>query len=174
MNERHGLIKHPTYTSWRGMRQRCTNPKDSHWADYGGRGIRICPEWASFRAFHEWAIASGWALGLTLDRYPDVNGNYEPSNCRWATAQEQGRNKRPRLSVEVDGLTLSVRQWSALTGIFITTLYKRYHAGIRGKEFIAPPVNPATPKGVPTAPHQQTATTARPGSDFAARTIPQP
>ena len=80
-----------TYGIWQAMRARCHNPNNNRWASYGGRGIIICPEWDSFEQF---VADMGQAPeGLTLDR-KDVNGNYTPANCRWATWLEQAQNKR--------------------------------------------------------------------------------
>jgi hypothetical protein len=148
MNEKHGQIRHPIYTSWRAMRRRCNSPSSDQWRHYGGRGIQICHEWESFPAFMAWALSAGWKPGLTIERV-NVDGNYEPSNCKWATPLEQSVNRRAMLPVEVDGLSFSVLQWSKKTGIPQATLYKRYHAGIRGSKFIARPVNPATRKETP-------------------------
>jgi hypothetical protein len=76
------------------MKQRCNNPNNQKYKDYGDRGIKLCDEWLnSFEAFYDWAIANGYADGLSIDR-KDVNGNYEPSNCRWATMVEQRHNRR--------------------------------------------------------------------------------
>jgi hypothetical protein len=147
MYERHGLIKHPIYVSWRAIKQRCLNPNSTGWEAYGARGITLCDAWKDFLPFYTWAIENGWKPGLSIERV-DVDGNYEPSNCVWATALEQANNKRPRLAVTVRGRTLNVRQWAKETGIFVTTLYKRYHAGIRGEDFIAPPKNPAIAKPI--------------------------
>lgn len=87
------------YRIWQKMKLRCYNPKHSKYKIYGLRGIEICEEWKNnFLNFYDWAINNGFDINkpwyeCTLDRI-NVNGNYEPSNCRWATAKEQGKNKR--------------------------------------------------------------------------------
>lgn len=87
----HGLSKRPEYGVWEAMIQRCTNANDKKWADYGGRGITVCDAWREFPAF--WRDMGPRPEGLTLERI-DVDGNYEPSNCRWATYSDQNRNRR--------------------------------------------------------------------------------
>lgn len=89
-----GRTMSPTYYSWSTMRTRCRNPKCNRYANYGGRGIRICERWELFENFL--ADMGERPSGLSLDRYPDKNGNYEPGNCRWATSKEQAQNRRPR------------------------------------------------------------------------------
>ncbi|TDR34683.1 hypothetical protein [Aquamicrobium defluvii] len=87
----HGLSRSPTHTSWRGMIDRCTNPKHGYYEYYGARGITVCDRWRNYENFL--ADMGERPDGTTLDRV-DNDGNYEPGNCRWATWDEQGANKR--------------------------------------------------------------------------------
>jgi len=87
----HGQSRTVTYYTWRDMKTRCHNKNSAAYPDYGGRGITICDRWASFENFL--SDMGERPVGLSLDR-KDVNGNYEPSNCRWATRTEQNNNTR--------------------------------------------------------------------------------
>ncbi len=96
--------QHPRlYSIWLGMRRRCTCKSSSDYKNYGARGIKVCPEWSSFDVFVEWAIANGYADNLSIDRI-DNDGNYEPSNCRWADAKTQANNRRQRSLASFDYL----------------------------------------------------------------------
>ena len=90
------------YNAWANMKYRCYNKDALEYSSYGGRGIRVCDEWIKFKPFEKWALENGYAEGLTLDRI-DVNGNYEPSNCRWIERSRQSRNKRDTIYVEYNG-----------------------------------------------------------------------
>lgn len=81
------------YSVWHSMRNRCRLPTHGNYAYYGGRGIRVCEAWNDYHVFREWSIRNGYRNGLTLDRI-DVNGHYEPDNCRWRTRSEQQLNSR--------------------------------------------------------------------------------
>jgi hypothetical protein len=90
---KHGGRYTRLYSIWTGMKKRCHYPRHKYFYNYGGRGISVCEMWrTSFAVFQEWALANGYQPTLTIDRI-NVNGNYEPSNCRWATRSEQERNK---------------------------------------------------------------------------------
>lgn len=109
---KHGGKKTRLYRIWNGMNVRCRAPSNKDYKNYGGRGVLVCDEWkASFEAFRDWAIASGYQDGLQIDRYPNTNGNYEPSNCRWATPIQQSNNKRNNKFLEAFGETKTLAQW---------------------------------------------------------------
>ena len=89
----HGMTQTPTYNSWASMRSRCNNPRNQDYAGYGGRGITVCERWNSFEAF--FADMGEMPEGYSIERV-NVNGNYEPSNCKWIPMAEQALNRRPR------------------------------------------------------------------------------
>lgn len=96
----HGMSRHALYRVWLDMKQRCHNPNLRAFSYYGGRGISVCDHWRnSFEEFSGWAFANGWMEGLELDRC-DVNGNYCPENCRWATRSQQMVNTRKRINAK--------------------------------------------------------------------------
>lgn len=110
---------------WHTMLNRCNNPNSSSYENYGGRGIHICKEWeGSYLLFRKWAIEHGYSESLSIDRV-DVNGDYEPSNCRWVTRGEQANNTRANVPVEFGGVTMNLMQWSKQSGIPYRTLRAR-------------------------------------------------
>lgn len=111
--------------TWRHIKHRCFYENHYAYKDYGGRGITICDEWKNdFSTFYEWSIANGYSIGLTLDRI-DVNGNYEPSNCRWATWKEQGNNRRNNVLLTFKGKTKTLAEWADDIGITRQCLFRR-------------------------------------------------
>lgn len=127
------------YLSWECMKSRCYNPHNDFYYRYGGRGISVCDEWKdSFANFREWALGNGYKDGLTIDRV-DVNGNYEPSNCRWATSKEQANNKCTSHFVTYKGKTKTITQWSESTGLSYATLLGRIKRGWNVEKMLTTP-----------------------------------
>lgn len=123
---RRGRIS-PEWEKWSHAKQRCANPKGERYSSYGGRGIRMCDEWAN--SFENFLRDMGpCPSGYELDRI-DVNGNYEPGNCRWVTSTVQANNKRSNRYCEVDGQTMTVSQASRLRGLAPGVVYARLHRG---------------------------------------------
>lgn len=101
----HKLSKTRIYKVWQDMKARCYNKNNKFYDSYGKRGISVCQEWRnSFEEFHKWAESTGYSDSLTLDRI-DVNGNYNPENCKWSTIYEQASNRRTTHYVTYHGET---------------------------------------------------------------------
>lgn len=119
-NNRRTHGKHDTrlYRIWQAMKNRCYNknaPDYQKW--YGGRGIKMCDEWKNnFLSFYEWSINNGYSDELSIDRI-NYNGDYEPSNCRWATTKEQANNTKGCRNIEYNGETHTMMEWSEILGI---------------------------------------------------------
>lgn len=124
------------YTVYHHMIARCYNANDAKYKDYGARGIKVCEEWYSdngFDRFADWAYKNGYDENAkngecTIDRI-DVNGNYEPSNCRWANAITQANNKRNNVYLEYNGQRHTMAEWSRILKINYETMRRRYHQG---------------------------------------------
>ena len=134
----HGLSKHPLYVIWNGMMQRCYNPKESSYPDYGGRGIRVCESWHDVRNFIS-NMENGYGPGLSIDRR-DNDGNYSPENCRWVTRAIQANNTRANITIELDGRKASIAVWAKRYGINPQTVYARIRAGWDVAEALHHPV----------------------------------
>lgn len=123
-----GRHRHPLFNIWKAIIQRCENPKHDAYALYGGRGIRMCEHWRSdFEAFAT-DMGERPSLRHTVDRR-DVNGDYEPSNCRWATMKQQGNNRRDNRLVQWDGQRLTLTEAATLAGISTELLSWRLKRG---------------------------------------------
>jgi hypothetical protein len=126
-NTTHGMAHTHIHYVWIGMKQRCYNINHKNYQHYGGRGIIICEEWKnSFENFYNWAINNGYNDNLSIDRI-DVNGNYEPINCRWVDMKTQQNNKRNNHNVEIDGEIHTIAEWSKLNNIDTHTISSRVH-----------------------------------------------
>ena len=123
----HGMTGTGTYSSWRSMKFRCENSGSKDYSNYGGRGIKVCEKWSS--SFEAFLLDMGERPDETsLDRI-DVNGDYEPSNTRWATQERQSNNKRQNMYVEFNGEVKTATEWARQYGIGNKTLIYRLKNG---------------------------------------------
>jgi len=123
----HGMSETPTYTSWRAMKDRCYQPSHKEYKRYGAVGISVCKRWRdSFENF--FADMGERPDGCTLER---VNGkkNYSPSNCIWATKEQQANNRKNNRLIEFGGEVMTLAQWSTKTGIPAATIARRIDRG---------------------------------------------
>ena len=123
---KHGMSRTPVYVQWSAMWQRCSNPRNTRYADYGGRGITVCEAWRDFSAFI--ADVGMPEAGMTLDRI-DVNGNYEPGNVRWASRLTQANNRRNNTTLTFAGKTLTLAEWGRVTGLGKGVVLRRHSKG---------------------------------------------
>ena len=123
--------KQPWYNSYRSMMDRCYRKGAANYRRYGGRGIEVCEEWHDIEAFAIWCECSDYQPGLTIERI-DVDGNYCPENCRWATHKEQANNRGNTIWVTIDGVTKTISGWAEFSGLSRSTISNRYCQGIRG------------------------------------------
>lgn len=125
--EKHGMTGTRLYEIWVNMKTRCYNKNNIAYKNwYGDRGIKICDEWHhSFTNFYKWAIKNGYEDNLTIDRI-DVNGNYEPSNCRWITMKKQCNNKRDNIYLTINNETHTLKEWCGIKDVSYTMAFQRY------------------------------------------------
>lgn len=124
----HGYYGTSLYKRWRSMMNRCYNENSASFRIYGGRGITVCDDWRTPLAFILWAKASGYKESLWLERI-DVDGNYEPGNCTWATPREQGNNRRNTRYVRHNGKVVCLKDYAKLAGVKYTTAKYRLNTG---------------------------------------------
>lgn len=128
-----------TYNVWCSMRQRCDNPNNQRYADYGGRGIKVCERWQKFENFLADMGARPKYPAHTLERR-DNDGDYTPGNCRWATYEEQQNNKRNNHRLTYQGETMTVAEWARKLGVRDQLLRVRLHRGWDLERVLSPPI----------------------------------
>lgn len=128
------------YGRWNMMKQRCFNPNNNKYKNYGGRGIKVCEEWLDYHAFKKWSLENGFEEHLTIDRI-NTNGDYEPSNCRWTDYKEQANNKRDNRMIVFEGKEYTLAELSYLTGIEHATLSLRLSKGMTPEEAVYKTLN---------------------------------
>lgn len=125
----HNLTHHPLYNIWIKVKERCYKSTCKAFPNYGGRGIEMCKEWKNdFISFYNWAINNGYAQNLTLDRI-DVNGNYEPLNCRFVTLKKQQNNKRNNFNITIYNRTQTLSEWCEEKGLNYSKINYRINNG---------------------------------------------
>lgn len=138
----HGKTETKLYAIYCGMKSRCSNPHYKHYDKYGGRGIKVCDEWKeSFEAFEKWAYDNGYVEGLngktqSIDRI-NLDGDYEPSNCRWSTQTEQVRNRRNTRWVVFNGKQINPYEFCNMFGITNKVyVYRHLDKGETGEKIL--------------------------------------
>jgi hypothetical protein len=135
----HGLSKTSTYAIWRGMLQRCHNATAPDYARYGAAGVKVCERWGTFE--HFLADMGPRPDGMSIDRYPNRSGNYEPGNCRWATVTEQNRNTKANVVLTHAGTSRCIAEWAQVQGISVSTLGARMRRGWSAERALTAPVD---------------------------------
>lgn len=126
-NLKHGKSNHKLFSVWWDMKRRCYNKSRSDYIYYGGRGIKVCDIWKDdFQAFYDWAKASGYEEGLTLDRIDNDKG-YQPSNCRWVPMKVQNNNKRNNVIITIDEESKTAKEWSREANIPYMAIMSRIY-----------------------------------------------
>jgi len=143
---KHELSATREFAIWTGMQTRCYNKRAKAYPEYGGRGVVMCERWlASFTNFL--ADMGKCPQGMSIDRI-DVNGNYEPENCRWATTKEQNSNKRNNVWVEINGVKKTLSDWCVEFNVLIGTASLRHKKGLRGMDLFKSTAKQITLNGV--------------------------
>jgi hypothetical protein len=138
-NFKHGKANTRLHHIWDTMKQRCLNSNNKKYPNYGGRGILIYKEWINdFINFYDWAIDNGYEKTLTLDRI-DVNGNYEPSNCRWVSQEIQQNNRRNNIIITINSITKTASQWEKECNLRVGLVANRFKLGWEGERLLEKP-----------------------------------
>ena len=141
----HGLSKSRLARIYNKMKNRCTNPKDDAYKFYGLKGVMVCDEWANNpEIFYRWALLNGYTDSLTLDRI-DVNGNYEPNNCRWIPFHEQCLNRSSNVYLEYNGERKTKSQWAEELNLNRRTIDARLKLGWSVEDTLTKPVKAHKP-----------------------------
>lgn len=125
---KHGDYKNPLYAVWVSMKQRCFNPNAQEYKNYGGRGITVTSEWLKWQTFKAWAESNGYEKGLSIERV-NVNGNYEPSNCKWIPLPMQAFNKRSNKVFTFNGETKTITELARQYGFRPCVVERRVSRG---------------------------------------------
>ena len=134
--KRHGRRRTPEYRIWLNMVQRCTNPRNPGWPNYGGRGITLCERWRQFENFYA-DMGPRPSVRHSIER-DDNDGPYAKENCRWATRVEQANNRRDNLRLTVGGRTQTAAQWERELGLTLNSISRRVAAGMSATQAIDP------------------------------------
>jgi hypothetical protein len=126
-SKKHGMSNSKFYYIWSQIKDRCKNPNNIRYKDYGGRGVIVCDEWKIFDNFKN-DMYPFYKEGMQIERI-DVNGNYCKENCKWVTAKEQYYNQRKTVFLEKDGVKKSTVEWAEILGIKLNTIYYRLRRG---------------------------------------------
>ena len=129
---KHGMSKSKAYKNYFSMKQRCYNQKTTAYKDYGGRGITVCDRWLNKENGFKFFLSDMGEKPTpkhSIDRI-DVNGNYEPTNCRWADSFTQANNKTTSINIEINGVTKTLKEWSDFYGVNYFMAMHRYYLGM--------------------------------------------
>ena len=126
---KNSIIGTAIYNTWNRMIHRCYDVKNQKYKRYGKRGIKVCDEWKNnYDNFYKWAINNDFQIGLSIDRI-DNNGNYEPSNCQWATRKQQMNNTSRNRYITYNNETHTLAEWCEISGVKYGTASSRLHRG---------------------------------------------
>jgi len=124
---KHGLSTHQIHTIHKNMLQRCYNPNRPDYKHYGGRGIEVCEEWKnSLEVFYQWATTNGYEPGLSIERN-NVDGNYEPANCKWIPKADQVNNRRNTIRITLEGIEKTLSEWCIFYNVKHSRMLALYH-----------------------------------------------